>query len=92
MSKALENRTIAITEHRFEKELMSLIERHWATVISCPLLEERPVPNRAQLRVFIEGIIEEDFDFVVFFLPESARGSLERKPRLWADRMHSKKL
>ena len=73
MSKALENRTIAITEHRYEKELMSLIERHGATVISCPLLEERPVPNRDQLRAFIEQIIEVGFDFMVFFTGVGAR-------------------
>ncbi len=59
MSKAVENRTVAITEHRFEKELMSLIEPHGANVISCPLLEERPVENRSELRAFISrGIVE----------------------------------
>jgi uroporphyrinogen-III synthase len=73
MSKALENRTVAITEHRFEKELMSLIERHGARVISCPLLEERPVENRSELRFFIRQIIEEEFDYLVFFTGVGAR-------------------
>jgi uroporphyrinogen-III synthase len=73
MSKALENRTIAITEHRFEKALISLIERHGAKVISCPLLEERPVRNRSELRAFIGQIINDDFDFVVFFTGVGAR-------------------
>ena len=45
MPGTLENRTVAITEHRFEKEFAALIERHGARVVSCPLLEERPVEN-----------------------------------------------
>ncbi len=73
MSRTLENRTVAITEHRFEKELKSLIERHGAQVISCPLLEERPVENRSQLQEFIEQVLEDRFDIVVFFTGVGAR-------------------
>ena len=73
MSKALENRTVAITEHRFEKELASLIERHGAQVISCPLLEERPVENHSELRAFIRRIIANEFEFLVFFTGVGAR-------------------
>ena len=67
MTRPLDNRTVAITEHRFEKEFASLIERHGARVISCPLLEERPVANHTELRKFIDRLIRGDLDFMIFF-------------------------
>ena len=73
MSKVLKNRTVAITEHRFENEFKSLIERHGARVISCPLLEERPVENRSELQAFIRQIVEGGFDYMVFFTGVGAR-------------------
>ncbi len=73
MSTLLENRTVAITEHRFEKQLVALLERHGAEVVSCPLLEERPVGNRSELQAFIKQIVASGFDFVVFFTGVGAR-------------------
>ena len=73
MTGVLENRTVAITEHRYEKELTALIARSGANVISCPLLEERPVANRSELRAFIGKLIEGGFDFMVFFTGVGAR-------------------
>ena len=67
MPGSLENITVAITEHRFEKEFASLIERYGARVISCPLLEERPVVNRDELGMFIDGLVRGELDFIVFF-------------------------
>jgi uroporphyrinogen-III synthase len=67
MPRPLDNRTVAITEHRFEKEFASLIERHGASVISCPLLEERPVENHDELGLFIDRLIGGELDLMVFF-------------------------
>ncbi len=52
---------------------MTLIERHGARVLSCPLLEERPVGNRFELQVFIRELIADGFDFMVFFTGVGAR-------------------
>ncbi len=60
-------RTVAITEHRFENEFRTLIERHGATVVSCPLLEERPVGDDPELARFVERLIAGDLDTMVFF-------------------------
>lgn len=60
-------RTVAITEHRFENEFRTLVERHGATVISCPLLEERPVGNHPELGRFLDHLIAGDLDTMVFF-------------------------
>ena len=73
MTGALENRTVAITEHRFENELMTLIQRHGARVVSCPLLEERRVENRSELQTFIRELIGNGFEFMVFFTGVGAR-------------------
>ena len=73
MAGALDNRTVAITEHRFENELTTLIQRHGARVVSCPLLEERPVENRSELQAFLRNLIGNGFDFVVFFTGVGAR-------------------
>ena len=66
-TKPLAGRTVAITEHRFEKEFSGLIARHGASIVSCPLLEERPVENHSELREFIRGILAADLELMIFF-------------------------
>ena len=67
MPRPLENRTVAITEHRFENEFAALIARHGATVLSCPLLEERSIDNRTEIRAFIDRLSSGKLDMMVFF-------------------------
>lgn len=63
----LSGRTIAITEHRLERELARLIERRGGRVISCPLLEECPLEDLPQLDAFVRELIEPGFDMMIFF-------------------------
>lgn len=67
MPRPLENRTVAITEHRREKEFAALIARHGARVLSCPLLEERSIDNRSEIRSFIDRLISRELEMMVFF-------------------------
>lgn len=67
MVSSLENITIAITEHRREQEMRVLIERFGAKVISCPLLEEVPVEQSAELRALVRSIIDSELDMMIFF-------------------------
>jgi uroporphyrinogen-III synthase len=69
----LENVTVAILEHRFTKEFSTLFERLGATVYACPLLEERPVENRAELREFVGRVVAGDLDMMVFLTGVGAR-------------------
>jgi uroporphyrinogen-III synthase len=67
VTRALENRTVAITEHRLESEFRRLFEKQGARVISCPLLEEKPFENTPELEEFVARLIGDEFDFLQFF-------------------------
>ena len=67
MPGPLDNVTVAISEHRRERELTTLIERYGACVVSCPLLEEVPVKNRSELQSFVRSLIGGELDMMVFF-------------------------
>ena len=67
MPGTLDNVTVAITEHRRERELTALIERYGACVLSCPLLEEVPVENRSELQSFVRSLVGGEFELMVFF-------------------------
>src|SRR5215510_14635325 len=53
MAQPLAGVTVAIVEHRFTKEFTILFERLGAAVHACPMLEEKPVENRNELREFV---------------------------------------
>jgi uroporphyrinogen-III synthase len=76
--RPLAGRTIAITEHRLERELASLIERRGGRVVSCPLLEERPTSDVPQLDAFVREVIEPGLDMMVFFTGVGFRFLYER--------------
>ncbi len=67
MPGPLDNVTVAITGHRRERELTTLIERYGACVVSCPLLEEVPVKDRSELQGFVRSLVGGEFDMMVFF-------------------------
>jgi uroporphyrinogen-III synthase len=73
MAQPLENVTVAILEHRFTKEFASLFERLGAAVHACPILEEKPVENRDELRSFVGRLVRGDFDVMVFLTGVGAR-------------------
>jgi len=64
---SLRGRKIALTEHRFERELAKLVERHGGEVVSCPLLEECVVDNLPELESFVRELIDPGLDMMIFF-------------------------
>ena len=77
MTLPLENKVVAITEHRFGPEFRELITRHGARVLACPLLEEKPVEDRREVRRFIRTVIDGGVDTVVFFTGVGVRFLIE---------------
>jgi len=73
MAQPLENMTVAITEHRYTKEFGTLFERLGAQVYACPLLEERPVENRKELRAFVSKAAAGNLDMMIFLTGVGAR-------------------
>jgi uroporphyrinogen-III synthase len=73
MAQPLENITVAITEHRFTKEFASLFERMGATVHACPVLEEKQVENRDEIRAFIRDVCAGKQDLMIFLTGVGAR-------------------
>jgi uroporphyrinogen-III synthase len=73
MAQPLENITVGITEHRFTKEFASLFERLGAKVYSCPVLEEKPVENRAELQSFVRGVCAGNQDLMIFLTGVGAK-------------------
>ncbi len=73
MPRPLNNITIAILEHRYTKEFSALFERFGAHVYACPLLEEKPVENREELREFIGHVLAGNLDLMIFLTGVGAR-------------------
>lgn len=73
MALPLENRTVAIVEHRFTKEFSALFERLGAKVHACPLLEEKPVENREELQDFVRQVVSGKLDAMIFLTGVGAR-------------------
>jgi uroporphyrinogen-III synthase len=65
--------TIAILEHRFTKEFSTLLERLGGNVYACPLLEEKPVENRAELEDFVRQAASGNLDAMIFLTGVGAR-------------------
>src|SRR5262245_17510773 len=73
MAQPLEKITVAILEHRFTREFTTLFEKAGATVFACPLLEEKPVENRDELRQFVQRVVSGDLDAMIFLTGVGAR-------------------
>ena len=73
MSLPLENITVGITEHRFTKEFAALFEKLGAQVHACPLLEERPVENREELKDFVRLVVSGNLDLMIFLTGVGAK-------------------
>jgi uroporphyrinogen-III synthase len=73
MIGALQNITVGIAEHRYTKEFASLFERLGAQVYACPLLEEKPVENRDELRNFIRNAVSTGLDMMIFLTGVGAK-------------------
>ena len=73
MSLPLENITVGITEHRFTKEFAALFEKLGAHVHACPLLEERPVENREELKDFVRRVMSGNLDLMIFLTGVGAK-------------------
>ena len=73
MAQPLENITVAILEHRFTKEFSTLFERFGAAVHACPMLEEKPVENREELREFVRHVVSGRLDAMIFLTGVGAR-------------------
>jgi uroporphyrinogen-III synthase len=66
MAQPLAGVTVAIVEHRFTKEFAILFERLGAAVHACPMLEEKPVENRNELREFVRRATGGNLDAMIF--------------------------
>ena len=73
MSLPLENITVGITEHRFTKEFAALFEKLGAQVYACPLLEEKPVENREELKDFVRLVVSGNLDLMIFLTGVGAK-------------------
>src|SRR5262245_35524059 len=73
MTRPLGNITVAILEHRYTKEFSALFERLGATVVACPMLEERPVENRQELQDFVRQVSARNLDAMIFLTGVGAR-------------------
>ena len=73
MAGPLENITVAVLEHRFTKEFSTLFEKLGARVHACPLLEEKPIENRDELRSFIRHVLDGNLDMMIFLTGVGAR-------------------
>ena len=69
----LENITVAITEHRYTKEFSTLFQRLGAHVDACPLLEEKPLENRDELRDFVRLVVSGNLDMMIFLTGVGAK-------------------
>ena len=73
MTAPLENITVAITEHRYGSEFAKLFERFGAIVRVCPMVEEKPVENRDEIRSFIQSVNAGSLDIMIFLTGVGAR-------------------
>jgi len=73
MAQPLQGLTVAILEHRYTKEISLLFERLGATVIACPLLEEKPVENRQELDDFVRRVVAGNLNVMIFLTGVGAR-------------------
>ena len=73
MDLPLANVTVGILEHRFTKEFSKLLERFGASVDACPLLEEKPVENRAELQDFIRHVVAGSLNAMIFLTGVGAK-------------------
>ena len=73
MASPLKQTTVAILEHRFTKEFSSLLERFGISVYACPLLEEKPIENRAELEDFVRQAAAGNLGMMIFLTGVGAR-------------------
>jgi uroporphyrinogen-III synthase len=73
MAQPLASMTVAILEHRFTKEFSTLFERLGATVLACPILEEKPVENRQELDDFVRRVVSGNLNMMIFLTGVGAR-------------------
>jgi uroporphyrinogen-III synthase len=73
MTGPLDRVTVAVTEHRFGNEFAKLFEKFGAQVRVCPLVEERPVENREEIRDFIRSVNSGALDMMIFLTGVGAR-------------------
>ena len=73
MANPLKQTTVAILEHRFTKEFSSLLERFGISVYACPLLEEKPIENRAELEDFVRQAAAGNLEMMIFLTGVGAR-------------------
>ena len=67
MLRPLDGIRVAITENRYPEQLIQLLERQGATVLSCPLLKETPIEDSSGARRFISICENIQIDYIVFY-------------------------
>jgi uroporphyrinogen-III synthase len=67
MLRPLDGIRVAITENRYPEQLIQLLERQGAAVLSCPLLKETPIEDASGARRFISICENIQIDYIVFY-------------------------
>src|SRR5262245_62832396 len=67
MLRPLDGIRVAITENRYPEQLIQLLERQGAAVLSCPLLKETPIEDASGARRFISICENTAIDYIVFY-------------------------
>jgi uroporphyrinogen-III synthase len=73
MSRSLVGRTIALAETRQLEELAQMLESEGATALRCPMVSILDAPDPAPVRVWLEELCAERFNYVVLMTGEALR-------------------
>ena len=79
---ALEGRTIGVLEARMTDTIATLFEREGATVVRAPALAEAVVDATAEIKAWIETLVEDRYDIVVFLTGVGVTRLLDEIERL----------
>jgi len=81
-SLPLRGLTIGIAEHRYGREFGALMERLGANLYLCPLIEERPVLNHAEVQGFVRAVVSGELGMMIFLTGVGARFLVEEAERM----------
>ncbi len=79
---ALVGRTIGVLEARMTDTIATLFEREGATVVRAPALAEATVDATAEIKAWVETLIEDRYDIVVFLTGVGVTRLLDEIERL----------
>lgn len=73
MSNPLEGRVVALAEGRQLEELAQMLEKEGAKTLRCPMVSILDAPDADVVHVWLNELIRDQFDLVIFFTGEGIR-------------------